>query len=189
MQNLGEEITGQYLKISKDCDFVEYNLYTTEVRGEIDVVGINAKDKKVYICEVAIHLVTGLQYNTKGETGTKPDNVNRFLKKFAKNIEYAEKYFKEYEKTFMLWSPIVKNQSVNAKHNQMDDVLEIQSEIKNRYGHNLELVINEKYQECLDQLREHARKETKELKSPVLRTMQIEEKLKKHLELLKKRCH
>ena len=43
------------------------------------------------------------------------------------------------------------------------------------------LVINEKFQECLASLRSYAGKQTEELKTPILRLMQIEEKLKKHL--------
>ena len=60
MQNIGEELAGEYLKIVKGCDFVEYNLYTPDIQGEIDVVGIDVRSKKIYICEVAIHLITGL---------------------------------------------------------------------------------------------------------------------------------
>ena len=85
----------------------------------------------------------------------------------------------------MLWSPIVKNQGVSAKHNQLNDVNEIKDKLKEQYGCELELVINHAYKKCLDQLREYAKKETKELKSPVLRLMQIEEKLCKHLTKLR----
>ena len=177
MQNIGEEIAGEYLKFVKGCEFIEYNLYTPDVQGEIDVIGINIKEKSLYVCEVAVHLATGLQY-VKNKA---PDNVNRFLSKFRKNITYAEKYFPEYEKHFMLWSPIVKNQGANAKHNQLNDVNEIRAKLKEEYGHDLELVINQTYQNAMDKLRAVADKETKELKSPVLRLLQIEEKLCKHL--------
>lgn len=181
MQNLGEEITGEYLKVVKSCEFIEYNLQIPDVQGEIDVVGIDVKQKKLYVCEVAIHLVTGLQYVTQAS----PDNVERFLKKFRKNIPYANKYFPDYEKHYMLWSPIVKNQGVNAKNNQLDDVNEIKDTLKNEYDCDLELVVNHEYKACLDKLRDYAHKETKELKSPVLRLMQIEEKLQKHLSKLR----
>ncbi len=177
MQNLGEEIAGEYLKVVKECEFIEYNLHTPDVQGEIDVVGIDVKNKKLYVCEVATHLVTGLKYVKDAA----PDNIDRFLKKFRKNIPYANKYFPDYEKHFMLWSPIVKNQGKSAKHNQINDVNEIKEILHSEYGHSLELVINHEYQKCLVQLREYAHKETKELKSPVLRLMQIEEKLSKHL--------
>lgn len=177
MQNIGEEIAGEYLKYVKGCEFIEYNLYTPDVQGEIDVVGINIKNKSLYVCEVAIHLATGLQY----VTNKVPDNVNRFLKKFRKNIPYAEKYFLDYEKHFMLWSPIVKNQRTGAKYNQLDEVNEIKDTLKKEFNHDLELVVNQAYQTALDDLRAVAARETKELKSSVLRMLQIEEKLKKHI--------
>ncbi len=181
MQNIGEEITGDYLKIVKGCDFIEYNLSIPEVQGEIDVVGIDVRNKRLYVCEVATHLITGLQYVKNKQ----PDNVNRFVKKFTKNIKYAERYFGDYEKQFMLWSPIVKNQGPASKHNQLNDVTRIREILEKEFGYSLELVINEDYQKCLDQLRDFARSETRELKSPVLRLMQIEEKLNAHVEKLR----
>lgn len=177
MQNIGEEIAGEYLKVIKGCEFIEYNLHTPDVQGEIDVIGIDAKNKKLYVCEVATHLVTGLQYVKNG----KPDNVERFLKKFRKNIPYAEKCFPDYEKHFMLWSPVVKDQKATAKHNQLRDVNGIKDRLKREFGYEVSLIINAEYQDCLDELRSFAARETKELKSPVLRFMQIEEKLRKHL--------
>lgn len=177
MQNPGEEVVGEYLKYFLGCDFVEYNLYTPDVQGEIDVVGLNPKSKIVYICEVATHLVTGLQYVKDRQ----PDNVERFIKKFRKNIQYANKYFDGYEKHFMLWSPIVKNQGAGAKNNQMRDVEDIKNNLRTEFGVELEPIINQKYLKCLSQLREYAANETKELKSPMLRLMQIEEKLAKHV--------
>ena len=180
MQNPGEEIAGEYLKIILGCDFVEYNLYTPDVQGEIDVVGINAKEKVVYICEVATPLVTGLMY----VSNKKPDNVNRFVKKFRKNIKYANKYFSDYEKHYMLWSPIVKNSGPNAKTNQLKDIKEIQRIFKVESNVDIEPVINHKYKQCLNELRAYAAKETKELKSPIMRLMQIEEKLSKHISRL-----
>ena len=110
-----------------------------------------------------------------------PDNVARFTRKFRKNIQYANKYFEGYEKHFMLWSPIVKNQGSGAKNNQTRDIEEIQSNLRTEFGVELELIVNQAYLNCLLQLREYAAKETKELKSPMLRLMQIEEKLAKHV--------
>ena len=113
-----------------------------------------------------------------------PDNVDRFVKKFRKNIEYANKYFTDYVKHFMLWTPIVKNQGPNAKHNQLQDIVEIQNILNDEYGVTIEPIINHEYAKCLEQLRAYAAKETKELKSPILRLMQIEEKISKHLKQL-----
>ena len=183
MQNLGEEIAGAWLQIEEHCEFVQYNLQTTDIQGEIDVLGINIERHTVYLCEVAIHLATGIQY--VGKTN-QPDNVVRFLKKFNKDIDYAEKNFADYTKVYMLWSPIVKNQSQKAKHNQLNDVLAVQQELRNKRSVELQLIINEQFQTCLDRLRQYAAGTKKELKSPVLRYLQIEECLKKHLKQLSK---
>ena len=83
MENAGEHIVGQYLQLIKKCDFVQYNLQTKTVQGEIDVVGINSEKREVYVCEVATHLETGLQY-TKDN---RPNNVQKLISKFKKDID------------------------------------------------------------------------------------------------------
>ena len=92
--NLGEEIVAAYLQYIKGCEFIQQNLYTPDVQGEIDVVGIDLETKTIYVCEVAIHLVTGLYYV--------PSNVIKLTEKFSKDIEYANKYFPDYTRQFML---------------------------------------------------------------------------------------
>ena len=183
MINPGEEIVGEYLKLIKNCDFVEYNLYTPDIQGEIDVVGINAKEKVLYVCEVATHLITGLQY-TKNN---RPDNVDRFCKKFRKNIPYARKYFPDYTHHFMIWSPVVKSSGDSAKNNQLKSLSEVVETIFAEFSERIETVINHSYAHCLFELRAYSAKETKELQSPIMRLMQIEEYTKKHNALLIKK--
>lgn len=174
MENAGEHLVGQYLRQIKNCDFVEYNLQTKFKQGEIDVVGIDSVNNKVYICEVATHLETGLQY----VKNNRPDNVKRFISKFEKNIEYAKLHFKEYECFFMLWTPIVKiPKKDSAIHSQLRDILEIESCLEREHKVKLEIIYNEKYLDCISELRENARKTTQEMKSPIMRFLQIEEKL------------
>jgi len=177
MRNIGEEIAGEYLKWCRGCDFITYNVNTQDAQGEIDVVAIHLKREKIYVCEVAVHLETGLHY----VKNHRPDNVDRFVKKFSKDIEYVQKYFSKFEIIAMLWSPIVKDQKVGSKYNQLNDVRKIQKIIINRYGITLDLVINEKYLSYPDDLREKAKQDTAEIKSPVMRLMQINGKLKKFL--------
>ncbi len=172
-QNIGEEIAGLYLQLEHKCAFVQYNLYTPDVQGEIDVIAINFTDKIVYICEVAVHLVTGLQY---------ADNYERLVKKFKKDIDYAQKAYPEYERVYMLWSPIVKKAGSNAKHNQLKAVEQVRDHLRTTRGIEIQLIINEAYEKCLERLRDYAAKETKELKSLVLRLFQIEEFLDRHLQ-------
>ena len=176
MINLGEELVAAYLENIKGCEFIQQNLYTPDVQGEIDVVGIDLKTKSIYVCEVAIHLTTGLRYVKNRQ----PNNVNKLTEKFSKDIEYANKYFPDYEKHFMLWSPIVKNSKETSKYNQTKDLKKIKQNIFSKYKIELEFIVNEKFLYCLNELREFAKGETKALKSPVLRLMQVEESLKKH---------
>lgn len=177
--NAGEEIVGEYLRYIKHCDSVERNLYTTAAQGEIDVVAINFNDKEVYTCEVTTHLVTGLRYSRSGEN----DNVNRIVKKFSKDIEYIKDRFSDYKCHFMLWSPIVKDSKPGSKNNQLKDVNEVINIIKKKYNIDLEIIINNDFNDCLLELRNYAGKETKALQSPIMRYLQIEESLKKHLKI------
>lgn len=181
--NIGEEICGEWLKHIKGCEFVTYNL-KVDRGGEIDVVGIDIKDRHVYVCEVAIHLQTGIRYvdpKTK-----RPDNVNRFTKKFLKDCNYIRKAFPGYKATYMLWSPIVRVQKQETKYNQMEALQQVVANCRDQHGIEVALVINQTFWDCLEELRNHARKESKELFSSVMRYMQIETKLRDHLDHLQK---
>src|SRR4051794_8520536 len=116
--NIGEEICGEWLRHVRKCEFVQYNLKTPRVQGEIDVIGINLVEKVVFVCEVAIHLITGLQY----VKAKQHDNAPRLIAKFRKDIAYARETFEGYQHVFMFWSPVVKNQRPGSKNNQTDDV-------------------------------------------------------------------
>ncbi len=183
MENTGEHLVGQYLQEIKKCDFVQYNLQTKFTQGEIDVVAINSNTKEIFICEVATHLETGLQYNKEGKT----DNVNRFVEKFTKNIKYSKKNFKGYQCHFMLWSPIIKvPKKLNPKNNQLEDLKKIKDKISKKYNIEIELIYNEKYLNCINELRKIAKDTTSAMTSSVMRFLQIEEKLKIHIEKIKK---
>lgn len=183
MSNVGEEIVGCYLQEILGCSFVQYNLHHPDVQGEIDVIGLDIENRRLYVCEVVTHLITGILY-TKNSI---PDNVKRLLTKFENDIQYAREHFDDFEHVFMLWSPIVKPAGQAAKHNQMKDVQKVARLLKSRFEVDLHLVINERYLSCLKEIRAFARKETKALVSPVLRLMQIEEKLEKHVQVLERR--
>jgi hypothetical protein len=176
-ENLGEEIVAAYLQYIKRCEFIQRNLYTADAQGEIDVVGIDLESKTLYVCEVAVHLITGLQY-TKG---SHPNNVQKLTDKFGKDIEYANRFFPDYTKHFMLWSPIVKTPAGPAKHSQMADIETVKACIEEKYGVSLECIINDAFAGCLSEMRTYAGSVSEELKSPVLRFMQIEAYLGKHL--------
>ena len=160
--------------IAATITFTTKNFMSSQNIGEeIDVIAINFTDKIVYICEVAVHLVTGLRYVKDG----KSDNYERLVKKFNKDINYAQKAYPEYERVYTLWSPIVKDTP-----DQLRNVVLAHDYLKKERGIEIQLIINEAYKIRLDKLRDYAARQTKELKSPVLRLFQIEEFLAQHLQ-------
>lgn len=177
MLNVGEQFVASYLRYIRECDFIQTNLYTVDTQGEIDVVGIDLKGRRVYICEVAIHLTTGLQY----VKDKRPDNVARLTAKFSRDIEYARTYLDGYEPHFMLWSPIVKNTGGQAQYNQMGHLHAVKENIRARYGIELECVINGSFLACLQEMRAYCAKQTTELQCPLMRLMQLESHLTRHV--------
>jgi hypothetical protein len=175
--NVGEQLVASYLRYIRHCDFIQTNLYTGEKQGEIDVVGINLKEKQVYVCEVAAH-TNGLRYTDKNG---KTNNVPKLTDKFSKNIEYANKYLSDYSHHFMLWSPIVKNNGGKVSDNQLAHLDEIKANIKARYEVELECVVNETFRAYFQEMRDFARSETAEFKCPVMRLLQIEKRLNEYL--------
>lgn len=176
--NVGEELVAAYLQHIKRCEFVQQNLYTRDVQGEIDVVGINLNTQTVFFCEVAIHLTTGLTYVNQRNNAR--STLKKLTDKFTKDIEYANKYFADYNKVFMLWSPIVKAavRANNKNPSQMDEVNELKKQLAEQYSIEIQLIINKKFHQCLCEMREYAKNETKEIKNPIMRMLQIEEYLK-----------
>ena len=175
--NVGEQFVSSYLRYIRHCDFIQTNLYTIESQGEIDVVGLNLAEQRVYVCEVAIHLTTGLQY----VKDKRPNNVRKLTDKFSKDIEYVRNYLNQYEPHFMLWSPIVKDTKGKPEYNQIGHLNAIKANIKAQYGIELECIVNEKFRACLEELRGYAREQKPELQCPLMRLMQIEEHLSKHI--------
>lgn len=176
MINVGEQLVASYLQYIRECEFTQTNLYTVDVQGEIDVVGIDLKRKKVYVCEVAIHLTTGLQY----VKDKRPNNIQKMTDKFSRDIDYANKYFVDYEKHFMLWSPIVKSKG-GPQYNQLEHIDIINKNIKAKFDVDIEFVVNERFRAYLQEMRSFAKTKTADLKCPVMRLLQIEEHLARHL--------
>lgn len=175
--NVGEQLVASYLRYIRGCDFTQLNLYTVESQGEIDVIGINLRQRKVYICEVAIHLTTGLQYVYNKQ----PNNVNKLVSKFLKDIQYANSFFADYEKHFMLWTPVIKKGEQGSLHCQTTDLEKINSTLSQDYNVRVEFVVNGVFLEYMNEMRAYAKSTTAELKCPVMRLFQIEEHLAKHV--------
>ncbi len=156
---MGEYIVGAYLKIKKGCHYVDYNVRPPvgglEGLGELDVVGIDLKGEKVYLCEVTTHL-KGLNYKDY------PTTVRKIREKHARQKDYAEKYLPEhFQKSYMFWSPVVPSGLVR----QLADTA----------GGEIEFVTNEEYSSCIEELRKVAKKEARDFGNPFFRALQIME--------------
>jgi hypothetical protein len=172
MENPGERLVGDYLRFIKQCDFVDFNVYTLVSQGEIDVIGVNHGRKEAYVCEVATHLKTGIQYVGKD---SRPDTAERLIRKFLKDIIYGTAAFPDHTVHYMLWSPVVRWSTGMAEYDQFAHIRRIEESVLAQTGVAIELVINQAFVAAIDALRQVARTESKELKSPVMRFLQIEE--------------
>ncbi len=171
MENPGERLVGDYLRYIKGCDFIDFNVYTKLVQGEIDVIGVDHAKKRAYICEVVTHLKTGIQY----VKNARPDTADQLIKKFVKDINYGAAAFRGYTILYMLWSPVVHRAQGNPQYDQFAHFARVGDEIKSKTGVVIQFVTNEAYLEAMEALRTFASHESKELKSPVMRFLQIEE--------------
>jgi hypothetical protein len=177
MTNIGEQIVSSYLQYIRKCEFIQTNLPTVDSQGEIDVVGINLKEKTVYVCEVAIHLTTGLQY----VKNKRPNNIQKLTDKFSRDIVYATEYFPKFSRRYMLWSPVVKAGNKTPSYNQKSHISEIRKNIKATHGVEIDFVINEQFLSHMNEMRKFAESSTAELKCPVMRLFQIEYWLTKQI--------
>ena len=171
MENPGERLVGDYLRHIKGCDFVDFNVYTKTTQGEIDVIGVNLPSKVAFICEVVTHLTTGIQY----VKNARPDTADRLIKKFLKDIEYGREALRGYEVRYMLWSPVVRRSAGKLEYDQFAHLKRVEEEVRAKSRVAIDFVINAAYVAALDELRAFAGRETKELKSPLMRFLQIEE--------------
>lgn len=158
---MGEYAVGAWLKIIKGCDYVDYNVRKTggglEGLNEIDVIGFNMKTQEVYLCEVITHL-GGTLYNTYDDT------IRKVEKKFKNLQKYANENFDNFNIIkFMLWAPIVPEGKLTEAFKKID---------------NLDFIINKEYTNCINQLREAAKKEKHDTGNPFFRALQILESLK-----------
>lgn len=158
---IGEYVVGAYLKIIKKCDFVDYNVRPPvgglEGLNELDVVGLDFKNKTAYLCEVTTH-ITGLLYKDNKTT------IKKIKKKYKRQKEYTDKYLPGFLKRhFMFWSPVVPKGYITKELEKIDG---------------LELVINKKYAQCIDELRTKAKELTNDVGNPFFRMLQILEHLR-----------
>ena len=83
----------------------------------------------------------------------------------------------------MLWSPIVTDTKGKPENNQLQHLKEIRTNIKTKYGVEIECIVNEQFQKCIRELRSYAKAKKTQLQCPLMRFMQIEEHLNQHISM------
>ncbi|QHE51691.1 hypothetical protein [Pontibacillus sp. HMF3514] len=159
--DIGEYIVGAYLKSIKGCDFVDYNVRIPGggLRGlsELDVIGLDLKNNIAYLCEVTTH-IRGLYYGNNQQT------VEKIKQKHGVQKEYADMMLQNFpEKVYMFWSPYVPVGYMTEHLGEIDS---------------LELVINQDYTACVEEMKQLASENTNDLGNPFLRVLQILEHLR-----------
>jgi len=158
MTEMGEFLVGAWLKEIKNCDFVQYNARLPEAGlpglNEVDVIGLDLKNKIAYVCEVTTH-VRGAQYGTYQET------IEKIRRKFDRDMIFADKMLKDFpSRKYMFWSPVVPEGMLTAQLKDFEDT-------------GVEVVINEEYAERVEELKKAAHERENNSGNPAFRLLQI----------------
>ena len=155
LTDIGEYIVGAYLQLKLDCDVVNYNARPPggglDGLEEIDVIGLNLKLHRAYLCEVTTH-IRGVLYKDN------PTTVKRITKKHERQKRYGAKYLDNFQCEYMFWSPVVPVGLI-TKH---------LSRLKG-----LQLIINGEYKRRVEELRSLAAETAYDARNPVFRVLQI----------------
>lgn len=185
----GELLVGAYLRLIEECELVMYN-QRTQVEGdqsEIDVIGVDNTDEGeqvVYTCEVVTHL-NGLHYSGTPDTDKWAEygnsdyqhSLERLWRKFNSDRNYVTELFDSADSyVFQLWSPVVPGNS-DEKY-LLGGLNALEADFEEETGMELELVINERYTEKIEKLRERASKTEKDYGELGFRILQILEHLR-----------
>jgi len=160
LTDIGEYFVGAYLQLKLDCDVIDYNVRPPggglEGLEEMDVIGIDLKSHRAYLCEVTTH-IRGLLYVDNRTT------VERIKKKHERQKRYGAKYLENFQCQYMFWSPVVPVGYITEGLSHLPD---------------LELVINGEYKRRIEELRVLARETTHDARNPVFRVLQILEHMR-----------
>lgn len=158
MLDIGESLVGSYLRYIENCDFVHYETHG-EGQGELDVLGMRIADKRVWLCEVAIHL-GGLEYG-KGYAGSR-DKVKQ---KIDRAEVLADRLFSDQQARYEFWS-------LRVPKGLAGMLEELEQEYVDR-GLDVSFVINERFSERINLLRDRAGEDVKATSEPSYRLLQI----------------
>ncbi len=149
---------------------------------EIDVIAIDSSDgtQTVYACEVITHL-NGGAYSGTPKTDKWADygnnsyqySLEKLETKFRADREYVTRVFENADEyVYQLWAPYLSEGKLT------NGLEELSAEFQADHGDPIELVINERYTERINELRSLAAEETKAYGEPAFRFLQIVEQLR-----------
>lgn len=76
---------------------------------------------------------------------------------------------------------MVKSRKVESEYDQMKHLQDVHKNIQEAFSEDLQLIVNLEFSKRLEELREKECKTTADLKSPVMRLLQIEGQLAKYV--------
>jgi hypothetical protein len=123
--------------------------------GELDVIGFDFVEKRVFLCEVTTHL-DGMQIGPSAQS-----TVDKLRSKHERQKVHAKNHLAEFTPRFMLWSPVVRRGLL--------------AELKTI---GFELFVNEQYTNAISELKRHANRSTADANNPAYRVLQILEHLR-----------
>ena len=160
--NIGEYIVGAYLKIILDCDVVDYNVRPPggglNGLSELDVIGLNFKSDKAYLCEVTTHIL-GLNYSGIDNTIKRVKAKHNAQRRYA-DTQLSNK-FNEFE--YMFWSPVVPKGRLSKG---LQDIGE------------MNIIINGEYKSRVKELERKSSEFSHDVGNPFFRVLQILHRLR-----------
>ncbi len=160
LTDVGEYLVGAYLQLVLGCDVVDYNARPPGggMGGleEIDVIGLDLRSHRAYLCEVTTH-IRGVLY------GDNQTTVERIAKKHERQKRYGSQCLENFECEYMFWSPVVPIGFITKHLAELKD---------------LQLIINGEYKKRIGELRALAAETTHDARNPVFRVFQILEHLR-----------
>jgi len=156
--DMGESLVGAYLRYGEKCDFVVYGTQTEE-QGEIDVIGFQVEQRRVWLCEVATHL-DGLQYGSSAAA-----TLAKVRQKVKRAAAFGDLMFGDQQRRFEWWSPKVGPSLARELEAVEAEFTEGETEVA--------FVVNAEYARRVGVLVEAAKKGTKATPELFFRTLQI----------------
>ena len=161
LTDVGEYIVGAYLRLILKCDFVDYNVRAPGggLKGldELDVLGLDFRYNRCYLCEVTTH-IRGVLYRNNKET------VRKITKKYKYQQSYAKTHLPRFKDArYMFWSPVVPRGYITDRLERLSG---------------LDLFINGRYKQAVEEVRKVAARVTYDARNPFFRVLQILEHMR-----------